>query len=495
MRLVPKSLFARMVLVLLVGLVLAQAMSLAVHWRERGEFAQRAMGMRSGQRIADIIRLLDTSSPADRARIVGVLNSPPLRISLDAPALPPLSDDDKARIAEPFAAALRRLIGDDRPLVVQVVDAPTWAPVIAGMKGPGYGKMMGGPGIGGAGFGGGPGFGAGPGMHGPGGPPGVAYVVQTRLADGTLITFDSRLPVETMSWPWRLLVSLAVLLAGVLLLTLIAVRWVTRPLKTLAQAAEELGRDINRPPLDEGGPLEVGRAAHAFNTMQRRLAGFIRERTGIFAAMSHDLKTPITRLRLRAELLEDPELRAKFEKDLREMEELVGVSLDFMRGLDNGAAEQPIDVGALIESLQQDAREVGAEVRIEGTALSPFHGNPQALKRCVGNLIDNAVKYGKSGTVLVEDAARELTIRVRDHGPGIPAEELERVFEPFRRLEGSRSRETGGTGLGLSIARNIARAHGGDIVLRNLPDGGLEAELTLPRRQAKSGGLAATNFQ
>ena len=491
MRLLPQSLFARMVLILLVGLCLAQVLSLAVHWRERGEFAQRAMGIRSGQRIADIVKLLDTSAPADRVRIVGVLNSPPLRISLAAPALAAApADDDKAEIAAQFASSLRRLLGDDRPLSVQVLDAPAWGPMAPGMKGPGYGKMMGGPGAMG-----GPGFGGGPGVHGPGGGPGMAFVVQTRLIDGMPVTFDSRQPAETVGLPWRMLASLGVLLAGVVVLTLVAVRWVTRPLKTLAQAAEDLGRDINRPRLDESGPLEVSRAAHAFNTMQERITGFIRERTRLFAAMSHDLKTPITRLRLRVELLDDTGLRSKFAKDLQDMEALVMTTLDFMRGLDNGATAQPIDVGALLESLQQDAREVGGEVRIEGVALTPFHGNPQALKRCVGNLIDNAVKYGKAATLLVEDAAHELRIRVRDQGPGIPPAELEQVFEPFHRLEASRSRETGGTGLGLSIARNIARAHGGDIVLCNLADGGLEATLTLPRRRLAGAGKPGPNAE
>ena len=482
MRLLPRSLFARMVLVLLVGLLIAQALSLAIHWRERGEFVQRAMGMRSVQRIADIVKLLDSTVPADRARIVGVLNSPPLRIAVDAPPIAATSaDEEKAERAAAFGAALRRLLGDDRALSVQVVDAPTWAPVVPGMKGPGYGRMMGGPGAAGS-----PEFPGGRGVFGPGGyragRAGIAFVVQVPLADGTLVTFDSRLPAEAVGWPWRLIVSLAVLLAAVIVLTLVAVRWVTRPLKTLAQAAEDLGRDINRPPIDEGGPLEVSRAARAFNTMQRQLAGYIHERTRIFAAMSHDLKTPITRLRLRAELLDDPRLREKFEKDLLEMEALVSTTLDFMRGLDNGAAAQPIDVGALLASLQADAMEVGGEVAIEGAALTPFSGNPQALKRCVGNLVSNAVHYGKSATLVIDDAADRLRIHVRDRGPGIPETELERVFEPFHRLEASRSRETGGTGLGLSIARNIARAHGGDIVLRNLPQGGLEATLTLPRR-------------
>jgi signal transduction histidine kinase len=215
--------------------------------------------------------------------------------------------------------------------------------------------------------------------------------------------------------------------------------------------------------------------------MQRRLVAFIRDRARILAAMSHDLKTPITRLRLRAELLDDPQLRAKFEKDLAEMESMVGATLDFMRGVESREPRQPIDVMALLESLQADAAEVNGSVMIEGAAGKPYRGLAQALKRCLGNLIDNAVRYGKSAKIMVEDSPTMLTIRVRDEGPGIPEGDLERVFEPFHRLEGSRSRDTGGTGLGLGIARNIARAHGGDIVLRNVPQGGLEAVLTLPR--------------
>ncbi len=475
MHLLPRSLFARMVLILLTGLAFAQLLSFAIYWRERGEFAQRAMGMRSVQRIADIVKLLDSMAPAERARIVNVLSSPPLSISLTAPPLATASDDgEKAERAALFAAVLRRLLGEDWPVVVQVTDALPWGPAVPGMMG-GPGKMMGGPGMMG-----------GKGMFGPGGyppgRPGISFVVQARLTDGTLVTFDSRQPAEATGWPYRLLISLAVLLVAVLALTLIAVTWVTRPLKTLARAAEKLGEDINRPPLDERGPLEVSRAARAFNTMQERLAIFIRDRTRIFAAMSHDLKTPITRLRLRTELLDDPQLRAKFAKDLEEMESLVSATLDFMRGLDNHGTAQPLDVMALLESLRDDARELGSEVRVEGSARAPFAGNPQALKRCLGNLIDNAVKYGKSATVRVADTAEQLQIRVCDEGPGIPEAELERVFEPFHRLEGSRSRDTGGTGLGLSIARNIARAHGGALVLRNPPARGLEATLTLPRR-------------
>jgi len=282
--------------------------------------------------------------------------------------------------------------------------------------------------------------------------------------------------------PPRLLFNLLILFAAVILLSLLAVRLATRPLNTLASAAEKLGNNINSPPLIETGPTEVRRAAHAFNTMQSRLASYIQERTRILAAMSHDLKTPITRLRLRAELLEDDELRTKFAKDLEEMESMVAATLDFMRGVDNPEQVQPVDIIALLESLQADAAEIGQEVRLEGTSAQPYPCKPAAMKRCLGNLIDNAVKYGKSATVIVNDHDKQLQIRILDQGQGIPETELERVFEPFYRLESSRSRDTGGTGLGLGIARNIAQMHGGDLLLRNRPCGGLEAILTLPRR-------------
>jgi signal transduction histidine kinase len=311
--------------------------------------------------------------------------------------------------------------------------------------------------------------------------PALAFVAQVRLRDGALVTFDSRQPVEADSWPYRLMLSLAVLLAAVIGVSLVAVRWATRPLKVLAEAAEELGKDIHRPPLAESGPAEVARAARAFNTMQSRLARFIEDRSRALAAMSHDLKTPITRLRLRAELLDDAALKARFTGDLAEMEAMVGATLDFMRGIDTGEAAQPVDIQALLESLQADLQETGGRMTIEGDARGPYRGKPQALKRCLANLLQNAINYGGSATIAVDDNADRLEIRIRDEGPGIPEQELERVFEPFYRLEGSRNRETGGTGLGLSIARSIAEAHGGRVRLRNRAEGGLEATLTLPR--------------
>jgi signal transduction histidine kinase len=310
---------------------------------------------------------------------------------------------------------------------------------------------------------------------------GFALLAQVQLTDGTWATFDSQLPPSSATLPWRLLLTLLVLLAAVLLISWVAVRWITRPLGVLATAADELGRNINRPPLPETGPLEVSHAARAFNTMQSRLVRLIEDRTRLLAAMSHDLKTPITRMRLRAELLDDDATRAKFDSDLREMESMVSETLDFMRGLGAREPAQPIDVTALLESLQSDYEAMGRAVTVAGRADAPYRGMPSQLKRCLANLIDNATLYGQCADIAIEDAPAALTIRVRDQGPGIPQDKLESVFDPFVRLEGSRSRETGGTGLGLSIAREIARAHGGDIRLANRPDGGLEAILTLAR--------------
>jgi signal transduction histidine kinase len=470
MRLLPRSLFGRIVLVLLAGLATAQIVSLAIHLRERGQLLAQASGMRAAQRIADIVRLLDPLNPAERRRIVNVLSAPPLIVALDREPLTPREEDaEKKARAALFGTMLRRFLGEEWPVMVTVTSSPPLEPFpMHGMKGE-HGRSRR--------------FAMEEAMP-RGFHPGLSFIAQVRLNDGTLVTFDARTGAETASWPYRLLLSMGVLLASVIVVSLIAVRWATRPLKALADAADDLGKNIDRPPLPENGPVEVSRAARAFNVMQQRIQQLIRDRTRLFAAMSHDLKTPITRLRLRVEMLEDGEIKAKLAQDLEEMEALVRTTLGFLRGLEAEERMQPLDVMALLESLQADARDAGSEVSISGRALEPYVGRPQALKRCVRNLIDNAIQYGESAAVAVEDSPVELRIRIRDRGPGIPERELERVFEPFYRVEGSRSRETGGTGLGLSIARSIAQLHGGTLALRNVEGGGLEATLILPRTAA-----------
>jgi len=200
----------------------------------------------------------------------------------------------------------------------------------------------------------------------------------------------------------------------------------------------------------------------------------------VLAAMSHDLKTPLTRLRLQVEMLDDSAAQVKLGRQLDEMESMVHGALALFRGLDDNEAFMPIDINEMLTTLQSEFAEMSAPVTLQGQANRSILGKPQALRRCLTNLIANAVKFGSQATVSVEDGAA-LVIRVRDDGPGIPEEELERVFEPFYRLESSRNRDTGGSGLGLSIARDVVQAHGGSLVLRNLPVRGLEAIVTLPR--------------
>jgi signal transduction histidine kinase len=479
-RLVPRSLFSRLVLVLLGGLLVAQLLSFALHMHERGELLSQASGMQAARRIADVVQLLDSVPADDRRRIVQVLNAPPLMVSLDqGPLAAADGADDLAAHAAVFRTLLERYLGEGRSVAVRVTETPAGS-LAAGARGDfkgfeGHGGRMGMKGS----------------RHG-GAPGGLSFIAQVALRDGVQVTFDARQPAQAASWPYRLLASVALLLVGVVAVSLIAVRWATRPLKALADAADELGASLDRPPMEEKGPTEVARAARAFNVMQARLRDYLRDRTRVLAAMSHDLKTPITRLRLRSELLEDPQIRAKFTADLQEMESMVGATLDFLRGLENGEPVQPVDVTALLESLQADTAEVGGQVEIEGVARAPYPGRPQALKRCLANLLDNAVKYGKLAKVRVDDDDARLVIRIEDEGPGIAQAELGKVFEPFYRVEASRSRETGGTGLGLTIAKAVAEAHGGWLSLRNRVEGGIEARLTLPRapRQVPDGPVS-----
>ncbi|HRD64624.1 MAG TPA: ATP-binding protein [Candidatus Competibacter sp.] len=472
MRLLPQSLFGRLLLFLTAGLVIAQLLSATILLQDRDQALYHAIGGHVAQRIAAIVDLLDTLDEGERRRLVTALDLPPTRIGLDLPWEAAIEPDERYHTAL-FRGLLRRQLGPDRSFQLEINDDLPLPPPPAER----------------------------PRWFDPGQPPrphdwadrpprwrmhammmGLRnFVVQVRLRDGATVTFQQVLPEEVIAWPGRLLLILLVLLVSVAMLAALAVRALTRPLAVLADAAGELGRDIRHPPLNESGPLEVRRAARAFNTMQERLIRYIEDRNRILAAISHDLKTPITRLRLRAELLDDVPLREKFLADLDDMQRMAQASLDFLRGGEDSEPIALVDLNALLESLQEDAEDTGYEVSIAGTAHQPLRCRPLALKRCLTNLVDNALKYGQRAEIAVTDTPTRLRLIVRDRGPGIPAAELERVFEPFYRLESSRSRDTGGTGLGLSIARNIARAHGGELTLRNHPQSGLEAVLELPR--------------
>lgn len=458
MRLIPRTLFGRLLLLLMSGLIVAQSIGIAIQLYDRGQVLHRAVGGHIAQRIGALVDLLQTLPEAERRRLVDALNLPPMFMSLDIPWRDQVAD---ASDQIPFLVTLlRRYLPPNHRFRVEIEDAPmlSWE------------------------------------SHNPGQRPwrhwrrhqghmlaGRTFLVQVQLGDGAVLSVGQRVPKEVFTWPYRLLSILLILLLSVAGLSVLAVHWLTRPLALLANAATELGRDIQRPPLQETDPLEVRQAARAFNTMQTRLIRYIRDRSRVLAAVSHDLKTPITRLRLRSELLEDPKLKEKFQADLDAMEAMVQATLEYMRGSESQEAVVPIDINALLESLQEDASETGGQVELKGNAGTPYLGRPIALKRCLGNLLDNALHYGKQASICLTDHADRLVITIQDSGPGIPETELEQVFAPFYRLEGSRGRHSGGTGLGLGIARNIARAHGGELTLHNRAEGGLEARVELPR--------------
>ena len=264
-------------------------------------------------------------------------------------------------------------------------------------------------------------------------------------------------------------------------LAVFVARWVTAPLGRFATASARLGHDVDAPPLGESGPAEIRRAAQAFNQMQRRIRRFMDERMHMLAAASHDLRTPITRLRLRAELIEDAEQRAKTLKDLDEMEAVIASTIAFAREETTSESSAAVDLARLVQEIRADLAEAGHTVTVEGPATLVFEGRATALKRALANLIGNAVTYGGAAAVRLGETEAGVTITIEDSGPGIPEAEREQVFTPFYRLERSRSRETGGAGLGLSVARTVIRGHGGEVTLTNRPQGGLRQEVVLPR--------------
>jgi signal transduction histidine kinase len=266
----------------------------------------------------------------------------------------------------------------------------------------------------------------------------------------------------------------------VVAVSLLAVRYATRPLRQLAEAADALGRNLDAVPLPETGPLETRRAVRAFNGMQQRLRRMVAERSRALAAVSHDLRTPLTRLRLRAELVGDRQLRQQMVADVADMQAMIEATLDYLRDL-RSESPRPIDLNALLSSLAQDERSLGRQVTLSGEANAPYVGRLSALKRAIANLVNNAIQYAGAAELRVVDEAGRLQLIVEDRGPGIAPAELARVTEPYYRVDASRSRETGGVGLGLAIAKDVAVLHGGELQLENRPGGGLRATLVLPR--------------
>jgi signal transduction histidine kinase len=318
------------------------------------------------------------------------------------------------------------------------------------------------------------------------------WVVSVQLADHSRVRLVAMSPRSDASHVGAAdVVFITILTLAVAVLAFCASRMVAAPLASLSQAAQALGGDLDRSPLPEHGPYEVREAIRAFNAMQEKLREHVLERTRILASITHDLQTPLTRLRLRLEKVGDPALRSRLIDDLSGTQALIRQGLDFYRG---GEAEEPfapIALDALLESIAEDATEGRRQAVLVRRSGYDVEAPPQALQRCLANLVDNALKYGGSAEISAAMEDEAIHVRVRDHGPGIPETKLKSVFEPFVRLHTSPNLSVGGVGLGLAIARTLAGKCEAEVTLANHPDGGLEARLVLRRGLKPSAGAGA----
>lgn len=431
------SLSLRITLILLAGLLAAQFSSVWLQSDERASVVLQARGLHFADRLAETIRQLEAAEPARRAAVLAALQTADLHAEFIAenqvsPNVP------RGQMQSNIGARL----GHEHEI-----------------------RSAGGQG----------------GMQQREGP---LRRFDVRLNDGQWVRITGTREPAVPGLSSDLIVQLLLAGAIVIAVVLFAVNQATRPLKQLANAADAFGRDLDAPPISEEGPTETVRAAGAFNRMQGRIKRLVEERSRALAAVSHDLRTPLTRLRLRCELVDDNTLREQMNADLEAMAMMLDNTLNYLRDLQDSEPLCRIDIDALLSSLAEDASIEGRSISVDGRAGSPYQGRLSALRRALQNLIDNAVKYGHTASLRVEDDTETLRITVDDSGPGIPPDKLANVLEPYYRLDSSRNQHTGGVGLGLSIARDIALKHGGELQLVNRPGGGLSATLVLPRGTA-----------
>jgi len=489
MTLLPNTLAGRTILVLLAGLVTSNLIGLLIFAGERNQALTNIAGVKAAERIVAVVQAVERAPTAERASAVCSLSGPGLSVMLAPTASIALEKpswratllssavqklletpkperlrvtigeyDKGASLQKDFNAALEQCVGEKRGMMgmgMMMANSPMQNMTMSTQMAARMQQWRG----------------------------GEILRVSYRLDDNRWLNFSMPSPRFSSLWQSRFFLAFFVMAVVVSLLSVWAVRRSTAPLALFAWAAERLGRDVNAPDLPEGGPREVNRAAKAFNEMQRRLRSLINDRTQMLAAISHDLRTPITRLRLRAEFVEDSEQRAKMLTDLEQMEEMIAATLAFARDDNADEPRQNLDLAGLVQSICDDASDMGEDVECSNGGNEPFSGRPLALRRAFTNLVDNAVKYGHRARVNIEASPKHFTITIEDAGPGIADTELERVFEPFYRIETSRNRDTGGTGLGLAVVRSIIRSHGGEITLSNSPKGGLRATVTLPREE------------
>jgi signal transduction histidine kinase len=447
-RLLPDTLGGRIVLVLLVGLLVFHLGSLWLHQSGAEAVIGTAREHQLAERLAGAKRAVAELPAADRDRMAHALSSAALDMHWTASPTVRLTDEVSPRVE-----AVRARLLELEPNLAD-----------AGMR-LGYLDETG--------------------NGAPTGEQGRHLLVGAlQLPDGSWLNFAAALFRPIVADHGTLLpttLSTTVMAAGILVLGFLVVRLIGRPLRALSVAADRIGRPGETAPVPEDGPREVRQAAQAFNRMQARIDRLIADRTQALAAVSHDLRTPIARLRLRAGFIEDADTQRQIDADLDEMEAMIASTLAYLRG---EAEQEPLrvaDLAAILETLCDDATDAGHRASYDGPSQARLACRPIAMKRALANLIGNAVKYGGVARVSLRDSGTAVEIAVEDDGPGIPDEELEAAFEPFRRLDPARNPESGGSGLGLTIARQVAERHGGTVSLRNHPSGGLVATLTIPR--------------
>ena len=462
MRLSRLSLGAQLIGLLLAALVLAQALSFVVFTDDREQAVRAANRAGLLENMASVVHILEKTPPKDRAALAEAATTPRIRYWVSDTSATPQGPGSN-RLSLP-ALQFQRLF-------VQLREAPRLA-IIDSDGVPGRGP---------------PRESHDDDRERPDGrrPPYFGgqfdVLASVPFADGGWLNAQTRIRAEPVPIPWPSLIAAGVMAVAILVIVGLIVRRATQPLAALADRVEAFGRGAPSMTLPESGPREVRRLTAAFNRMQDRLARFIADRTRMLAAIGHDLRTPITSLKIRAELLDDEEAKTRMMATLDEMQRMTEATLAFAREDADAEPLRTVDLDALVESLCDDLAGMGQDVSYEGAGRLPYPCRPTALRRAIGNLVENAVRYGDRARVALKDTPDGPLVAIDDDGPGIPADRFEEVYKPFVRLETSRSRETGGSGLGLSIARSIILAHGGEIALSNRKPGGLRAEIRLPR--------------
>lgn len=439
------SMWGRVFAILLLGVLSATALTGWLAFGERQKTISQFRDSHAVERAEQLVLALDALPAANRATFLAIAP----RLGLKVSTLPAATTDQGP--GSEYAAALSERLGKTfrvQSLRQDPATCPRLPPEVRTLRGP-------------------------------------CEALGITLHDGTALRLTILPPRGPIPPPHPEFVRyLLLFLCIIAVLAYLVARMSMRPLQQMAQAATDLGQDINRPPLPEQGALEIRQATRAFNAMQARIRQHIAQRTQMLAAITHDLQTPLTRLRLRLEKVGDADLRDKLVGDLSAMQSMIREGLELARSMDSNEALQALDLDSLLDSVCADAADAGQDVQLQGQSGLSIMARPQALRRCLNNLIDNAVKYGHYARVVLEAGQDAVHILIRDGGPGIPPAEQGKVFEPFYRIEGSRSRESGGSGLGLTIAQNIAQQHGGSLQLANRREGGLEVRLSLPLRAA-----------